>query len=533
MASGLVSPPSALSAGEANWTAFRYFNFYRLIVILLSMVLAQLPWGWADPFYLSRIPALNGVALAYLLAIFAGMVAAERWSARFDTQLSLQIGLDIAAVGVFMYHAGGVASGLGVLLLVSLAGASLVGQGRLVLLYAALATLVVLSLQLLGVSRQGWDFSSVLPAGLMSAGFFATAVLARLLGARVAHNEALARRHAEALIEQERINECVIERMQDGVLVLDSQGVVRGLNPVAGQLLPGVVRGLPLAACVPALPVELAVLPLSGQPLSRDFDRGDGRLLRARGEPTGTEAGYWLLFIEDMERITVQAQQLKLASLGRLTASIAHEIRNPLAAIGHAGELLYEEEAGVIRERLLRIIGDNVGRLDRIVRQVLDMGRREPAHPAPIPLAPFFADFAEQLALAEGLAPGVLQVETAPGLAVRFDPTHLHRVLSNLVSNALRFCHREAGSVCLSARATADGRVSIEVVDDGPGVPPALQPQVFEPFFTTQGQGTGLGLFIARELCEANAALLTLEGLAAGGHFRISAEQGQGDEHGD
>lgn len=509
------------STWEANWRPFQYFNLYRLILAALSLFAALLPHAWTDPLHLSATPGLLGVSVAYLLAPAAGLILALRWQHRFNLQLSLQVSADVLFVTLFMFAAGGVASGMGVLLLVTLAAASLVGRGRLVLFYAAQATLTVLSMQIYGVLSHDFDVASIVQAGFLSAGFFATAILARLLGQRVMFNEELARRRGVALDNQQRINQRVIERMQDGVLVVGRDGLIHRHNPVAQGML-----GMPagelgaLADWAADLALALAGWRNGQAPAGGDFSGLDGRPIRARFESTESTEGEVLVFLEDVGRIHERAQQLKLASLGRLTANIAHEIRNPLSAIGHAGELLREERRGEIQERLLRILSDNVARLDRIVQDVLEIGRRDRAQPESIELDSFCRQFVEGFALAEAVPAGVIALELATDCRINFDRAHLHQVLWNLLGNALRHSQRGAGSVLLRVQG-GGGRVELHVIDDGPGVAAEARSQIFEPFFTTHAKGTGLGLFIARELCEANMASLELGPGNNGGHFMV------------
>jgi two-component system sensor histidine kinase PilS (NtrC family) len=203
---------------------------------------------------------------------------------------------------------------------------------------------------------------------------------------------------------------------------------------------------------------------------------------------------------------------------------MAHEIRNPLAAISHAAELMVEEEADPLHQRLARIIHDNTLRLNRLVTEVLELGRRDRAQPEALRWQAFLAGFLEELSLHDPSAGS--RVRLAEGdVELRFDRGHLYRVLWNLLGNALRHASPADGSVRLEARAASTaGTVELHIVDDGPGVDEAQRNQVFEPFFTTHGAGTGLGLYIARELCEASGARLELLNDGPGAHFRISAE---------
>ena len=510
------------STWEASWRPFQYFNFYRLLLAALILLATLLPENQISPFHLTNFSGIHWVVLAYLSLVFGGLTSAIFWQHHFNTQLSTQVVADVVFVNFFMFALGGVSSGMGTLLLISLAAASLVGRGRLVLFYAALATLATLLAQIYGIFEHNFDAATIVQAGFLSAGFFATAILARLLGQRLMLNEELARQRGESLENQSRISQRVVERMQDGVLVVDREMCVQRCNPIAERMLGELPVGTRLRDRAPLLADVIAQPDRLFEQV--EFSGMDGQMLQARFEETTSSAGEVLIFLEDLGRIREQAQQLKLASLGRLTASIAHEIRNPLSAIGHAGELLREERRGEVHDRLLNILGDNVARLDRIVADVLELGRRERAQQIEqLSLTKVCAQFLENFWVSEGLDSTILEVDVASDLTICFDPAHLHQVLWNLLGNAVRHSCGKSGSVRLYATSDVAGeRVELHLVDDGAGIPEAEREQVFEPFFTTHHKGTGLGLFIARELCGANGASLDLLPAATGGHFIIT-----------
>ena len=513
------------STWEPNWRSFQYFNLYRLLLAALFCLAIVFPNEWTERLHLQPTVVIFGLTGGYMLATVGGLLLATYWQHHFNSQLSGQMMVDVAVVSFLMLLAGGVSSGLSVLLLVSLAAGSLVGRGRLVLFYAAVATLAVLLAQIYGIVFEGFEQATIVQAGFISAGFFATAILARLLGQRVMINEDLARRRGVALENQIRISQRVVERMQDGVLIVGPDGLVSRSNPMAKAML-GLGDGddgIDLALQVPTLGAAFCVWEAGGRSEPLDFCAPDGRELRARFEQTTSTDGDVLIFLEDVGRVKERARELKLASLGRLTASIAHEIRNPLSAIGHAGELLREERRGEMQERLLRILGDNVIRLDRIVRDILELGRQSRADAELLRGDEFCAGFVDHFATTEGLAPGVIVLDTAEGLGICFDRSHLHQVLWNLVGNALRHSSGGPGAVrIVLAHGQAEGRVELHVIDDGPGVRAADREQIFEPFFTTHTQGTGLGLFIAREVCAANNATLELMATSGGAHFVVA-----------
>jgi two-component system, NtrC family, sensor histidine kinase PilS len=521
---GALMPDWLSSTWEANWRSFQYFNLYRLVLAALFFLAIVFPHEWTSRLNLSPSPLMFGLTAGYMFATVVGLLLATYWPRWFNRQLSAQMVVDVGVVSSLMYLAGGVGSGLSVLLLVSLAAASLVGRGRLVLFYAALATLAVLLTQIYGITVEGFEPSSIVQAGFISAGFFATAILARLLGQRAMVNEDLARRRGEALDNQILISQRVVERMQDGVLIVAQGGLVSHSNPVARAMLglPSEEAPVELAAQAPGLAKALQAWDTKDADDGLHFSAIDGRDLQARFERTASSDGEVLVFLDDLGRIKERAQQLKLASLGRLTASIAHEIRNPLSAIGHAGELLREERRGEMQDRLLRILNDNVTRLDRIVSDILDLGRQSRAEPELLRVDEFCLGFVEHFMATENLTAGVVVLEAKP-LRMCFDRSHLHQVLWNLVSNALRHSSKGPGAIRIQVLSPhADGRVELHVLDDGPGIPETVREQIFEPFFTTHTLGTGLGLFIARELCATNGASLELAASASGAHFIVA-----------
>ena len=515
------------------WTSLHYFNIYRLIVASVFMLAVAL-YPRASGLGSQNLLLFVWTSLAYwLLAIFF-YGALKKLRPGFNTLLTLQVSVDVLAITLMMYASGGEKSGLAVMLLVVLAGAGLVGQGRLTLFFAALATVAVLIEQGARVLEFGADLADFVQTGILCIGFFATAVSARLLAKRVIANEELARQRGIDLANQLSVSERVIRDMQDGVMVVDSSEKVRQWNPQAEALL---------GVHAPAYP-DLASFSVTLAGEYRNFksdtkDRltslrvpGSGALLRARFVRAG-ESGDVLIYLEDMGRIQQQAQQIKLAALGRLTANIAHEIRNPLSAISHAAELLLEEKRAEGYERLSRIITDNARRLERLVRDVLELGRRDRASPEPIRLAGFLESFLEEMAMHEQTDRTLFALKAGADTTLLFDRTHLNQVMWNLLSNAKRYCSGRPGAVRIETAElpSSSGRVELHIIDDGAGVGEEAGGKIFEPFFTTHSKGTGLGLYIARELCEANDAVLEWVGNEPGAHFRIVGRNQQWREN--
>ncbi|MEW5862953.1 MAG: ATP-binding protein [Pseudomonadota bacterium] len=508
---------------ESFWIALGYFNLYRIALAALFLGLT-LVYGDALNLGAHRLDLFRSAAAAYLvLAVMAHSVL-RHVHLQFLLQLSLHVVLDVAALTVLMYASGGLRSGLGAMLLISLIGAALLAPRRLALGYAALAAIALLLEQSVWVLQFDAPEASFLQPGLLAIGCFASAGVTGWLVQRVSASERLARQRERELALQMRVNQLVIEDMQDGVLVLDAAGRVLQHNPSALRLL-GVqgLRGSELVRIAPAAAEGWRRWRAGSGAKQADIELR-GRGLRLRMMEAGADEDLTVMFVEDTTRALEEARQHKLAALGRLTANLAHEIRNPLSAISHAAELL--GESGAERERLCRIIADNTRRLERLVADVLQLNRRDRASDERIELAEWLRQFVEEFAMSEAVPRERIAVEIARPVRVRFDREHLRQVLWNLLRNAVRYARPALGCVRIVVGAFA-GQVEVSVLDNGPGVPRERVGQLFEPFFTTDRKGTGLGLYIARELCAANRAALEYVPGGEGAHFRIvCAEEG-------
>jgi two-component system sensor histidine kinase PilS (NtrC family) len=526
----LLGKPLIVEADEATWRTLAVFCAYRVVLSLLLglafIFLNELfQFGRVAPKVI--VPAIT----AYIFASFLLMVPARFREPSLTVQVTSGVLIDIAAIVLLMYASGGVKSGLGVMLLVSLAAAGLITRGRLVYFHAAMAAMAVLLEQMFQIWRNDAGVQELVQAGITSMALFAMAASASALARYARTSEQIAEERKVDLANLSQINELVIRDMQDGLLVVDAQGRIRQSNPRAVQLL-GALPSAPRWPNLADYSAELAKL-LEEWRKGSDLTYMPLRGARVAGElqvhfvPIGTgDPAPTVVFIEDVGRVRQQAQHLKLVALGRLTASIAHEIRNPLSSIGHAADLLDEDSGKREGERrLLEIIRNNVFRLDRIVQEILYLNRRDRASPEPIEPGTYLNNFANEFYLTDKVPNGVLDIEVRTSQPFMFDRQHLDQVLWNLVRNAWRHSQKQPGSVRIVVwPAAAPGRIVIDVHDDGPGVEPKNQAHLFEPFFTTAAQGTGLGLYIARELCEGNAARIEYVENPRGGQFRVTVK---------
>lgn len=515
-----------LGLGE-NWKPLRYFNLYRAVLSGLLVLLAYL--GLAPSYFGQYDPGLFRItALVYLLFSLVSSFSIQwRWTG-FQTQVVTQVIVDIAALTLMMHASGGVASGFGTLMVVAIAGGSILTQGRIAILFAAMASLAVLFQQIYAWMYAPFPGSNYTQAGMLGMTFFATAFLAHVLARRVRATEALAEKRGIDLANLAQLSEHIIQRMQSGVLVLDREGTVRLINRSGQKLLglPGDITGQHLDSLAPELTrLETSwrndTVPVSN--LLRSAQSQVEMMVSFSRLGVSGEDGA-LVYLEDASAMRQRAQQLKLASLGRLTASIAHEIRNPLGAISHAAQLL-AESSDVQRheQRFIHIIQQNCRRMNAIVENVLQLSRRKTAVRETLLLNPWLQGFVSDFVNQTGLDGAVFKTSVELAVRVRFDPSQLHQVMWNLCENAIRHAGERPRLHIRAGVSPESRRPYLEVADNGKGIADDIADKLFEPFFTTESSGTGLGLYIARELCEINQASLGLvETEGSGACFRIT-----------
>ena len=528
-----MSNQANLSLSNTYWRSIGFFNLYRIII---STVFVFSYWAFANQGLWENYNSSLYLKLSISYFIFSLFAAASTWARwpSFDRQVLQQTSADILFIVALMFAAGGIKSGIGLLLIIAIIAASLISEGRLALFYAALASISLLleqSYQLVSWEEHYDEYSH---AVMLCISCFATAWLAHSFAKRTLKSEALATQREVDLENLAQINTLITQEMQDGVIVVDRNYKVRHHNQQAEGLLSldsQAWYAKSLEECAP----ELANLmhkwvthSLEGASNTIKFHWFD-RELRLRFMPVADNRNQGaVIFIEDWSQMQAQAQQLKLAALGRLTANIAHEIRNPLSAISHANQLLQEDASNdVTSQRMLQIIADNVERMDQMVKDVLELNRRDRTKQELINLGHFIEDFHHHFCQVEKVPESVLKIESSSSpIFIEFDKRHLHQILWNLCRNGWRHCKQRDGSLRITIIPHQQSKnIQVHVSDDGPGVEDINTTHLFEPFFTTESTGTGLGLYIARELSEANGASLKYAGSDQGGLFIIQLKK--------
>ncbi len=519
---------------ELGWRLLLTLNAFRLLIsttLLLLFAIGAEPRVFGD----AKPTLFAATAAGYLVfAILSAISLRQQWVPR-NVLAMAQLTVDIVAIVLLMHASGGISSGLGGLLIIFIGGGSLVMPVSITATLAAIATFAILGEQAYTQVTSAAPVANYPAAGILSGILFAIALAAQPLARRIRATEALARQFGVDLQNLSELNEYIVQHLRESIVVLDSNDAIRLINSSATRLLGSdrTAPGTPLANASITLGEYIRDWrhdqSLSSHPELTLITSGDNVRITAHLAPLGKDGsreGPMLVFLEDVSLINERVQQSKLASLGRLSASIAHEIRNPVGAMSHAAQLL-GESPGLTEDdrRLTEIIQAHSGRVSHIIDNVLQLSRRELSRPERLSLKSWLDDFADEFVRTLELQEGEFTIGDVPGdLEVRMDHGHLRQVLWNLCDNAVKYASETGGILVVvqGGRMPGQGRPYIEVLDFGLGVDAATVDKIFEPFFTARSGGTGLGLYISRELCELNrATLLYLDRPGGGSIFRI------------
>jgi two-component system sensor histidine kinase PilS (NtrC family) len=533
----ILTKPEALSPSHQNRALFRVYIGYRslLSVVLLIMLFS--------PNTRQLVGTLNPtlyttVALAYLATSIPLVSPLSHRLNQSQRLMLLVFVVDIVAITLLADSSGGMISGLPVLLVVTVAASAVLITNRtLATLIAAISVLAILLDTAWLILQYGLNVRSLFPAGILGLLIFGVSLMVQPIAHRLGRAEELARNRASDLYSLQRLNEQIVQHMQTGILLVNNEGVVRIMNKAAiGLLAPErpvtVEQGRQLADYSPELAYQFQHWKDSGIHRAKPFTvmEGTPAVIANFRELQPSANHEALVLVEDYTPVTQYAQSLKLNSLGRLTASIAHEIRNPLGAISHAAQLLQESpDLSPSDSRMAQIIQRHCERVNQIVESVMQISRREPPKPQYLLLAPWLTEFVSEYLNALNRTAEVTIHCDYKELLVEFDPENLQRVIANLLDNALRHSKLATGHETARIEVELDPALhqcQIDIIDAGSGVPSSDVAKLFEPFFTTMAEGSGMGLYLCKELCEINNANLDYRPTRKGEScFRISMNQ--------
>jgi two-component system sensor histidine kinase PilS (NtrC family) len=522
------------SSAELAWRILSLVNLFRLLVpaVLGSLFVLTNPSaiGQAHP------SLFVGVTVAYFLFGVAAISSIRNTWPGLQVQALTQVLADVVAITLITYASGTTSVGLAALLVLPVGACTLVVRQRLGLGLAAVAAIALLTEQTIALYAGRSDQSSLTNAGLLGALIFLVTLGVVPLARRLRESEALIQQRDFDIANLAELNEFIVQHLRESILVVDEEDRVRLINESASQLLSGstVQGGTLLGEVSPRLLFLLDSWRRHGYGWQDGtlslVAAGGGAMIQPHFVSLDAESrGPTLIFLEDTSVIAERLQQSKLAALGRLSASIAHEIRNPVGSMSHAAQLLRESPSlSTQDQRLTEIIAANGDRVSQIINNILQLSRREAIRQERIEinlwLSTFISEFCQTLQLPENS----VQTNWSPlQLDVRADPSHLQQILWNLCENALKYGGASNSVVAFelnTGRIAVNNRPYLEVADRGSGISSADSERIFEPFFTTGAAtgSTGLGLFIARELANANGAVLLYESRPGGGTiFRL------------
>lgn len=493
---------------QKAWQMLKIFFIYRfisaglLILFYYFYLIAILPDKFSDLYQFTSWIYLCSILISTPFIFFLRLY--------YSSLAQIFIFSDIIFISLLLHAGGGVDSGIGMLLAITVAASGILIGGRCAMLFAALASLAVLTEEMFMIQTYVLDYKSLSYSGMMGISFFSIVFLSYMLTKHSEESAILVKQHTLTIAKLEELNQYIIQHLQSGIMIIDSQQNIRLCNASSERLLN--LSQTPSALNNISVELTLAFLEWQDNP-----NNSITQLTRAKNSDIQIKFSLltvygehlYMLIIEDSALYNQHLQQTKLASLGRLTASIAHEIRNPLGAISHAAQLLSEtENLQPQDQRLTEIIQNHSKRVNQIIEDVLKLSRKTPLQKQRIAMDQWLVSYRKDLELTFGEQANhfLLKIKDK-GLFVYIDPGHLKQILDNLCSNALEYGRPDRGDIIIEGLCI-NGSPCIKVIDNGPGISNSNRQNLFEPFFTTSHKGTGLGLYISRELAQLNQAEL-------------------------
>jgi len=517
-----------------SWQYLRLFNYYRSALALFFLILYLN--GWAEQFirpsdYDQQM--FYWASIGYISACIVFMLSLHLHKPGLDTQVVIQACIDVIVIIALMHASGGIRSGFGMLLVINLSLSSIFLTRRITLFLAAATSLALLGEHIYSQLVIPEYREAYVQTGILGIVIFTFAFLTSIIARRMRESEQLATERSRELKSVIQMNEHIIRNMRTGILVVNPNGVIEMANNAATGLLgyTHIDHNITLKQILPELHDRFiewqnSIEYIQHKPVQQSHGLPDLQPGFSSIEPAAGNNSSTLVFLEDASQLNQRFQQVRLASLGRLTASIAHEIRNPLAAIHHASQLLDEVFESGPDKKLTDIINTQVQRLNGVVENVLQLSRQQRGTAEHIELLPWLHKFKHEYVASQGLDKRQIQIHVKPeDTTILFDSSHLHQVMWNLCINAVNHSRMPLADISINFQGGMEmesGQPFIDVIDNGPGIDPETAKEIFDPFFTTSNEGTGLGLYITKEVTESNRAKIRHIELPAGGTcFRI------------
>jgi len=497
-----------MDSSPQKTSLFNYYNFYKVVIGLLLFAMSISQQNFFQNF---RFPELfQTFTLGYLFLNVALLFFYRFTLISSPKQIFFSIAIDIFLLHGLFFCGAGLSSGLANLTVISVAAGNIIIRGRIGLSFAAFATLLTIALESERILAGLSEVRDVARIGLFGSMYFASAYILQYLSIRISQSESLVRKQEHDLLELQKLNHQIIQSMRTGIIVCNKEGQVDLINQACKDLI-----NISDDSILPVfISDRIKLWQKSPSVRTTPFKvTHDAPLVQANFSRLEQEnSSKILIFLDDTRKLSQEAQHLKLASLGRLTASIAHEIRNPLGAISHATQLLAEStNLDTADIKMTDIIQRHSKRVNQIVENTLQLSRRSEPEVENIVLKPWLEKVISEYRIQHAKSKPIQLIVERENASARFDSDQIEQVLVNLMDNGVRHGMKQNSDAVLSIRlAEAAGKDQsyLEVIDQGSGVSIENVPHLFEPFFTTESQGTGLGLYLSREICEANQAQL-------------------------
>ncbi len=526
-----------------SWYRLRLFNYFRGLLALFFIIIYLKGWlVQLAPSATANTELFITTSTLYFIASVFFIAGTFQRKPGLEIQVIGHTLVDIFCITILMHATGGIRTGLGTLLIVSISMTSVFLPRRVTVFLAAVSALAIIAEQIYSQLIYTNYAPAFTQAGLLGILIFVSALLASITAKRLKESEQHAEQASNELQTIVQMNEHIIRSMRTGILVIQNDGLILMANNAALELL-GQIK-INTQSNLKEISADLYNRFINWnnntiqnhQPIQQtqglpDIQPGFSHINQSDRQ-NKKHQGRTLIFLEDATQLTRRFQQVKLASLGRLTASIAHEIRNPLSAISHAGQLLGETSHDDSEKKLTGIINTQVKRLNGIVENVLQLSRQQRGTQEVINLHQWLLQFREEYLASKSLQAYQIQIKILPDdIKILFDSSQLHQVMWNLFSNAINHSHMETSNIMINVHGGIDGHTGqpyIDITDNGPGISDEAQTHIFEPFFTTSSEGTGLGLYITKEVIESNRAKIRhISPANAGTCFRIHFQQPQ------
>lgn len=510
------------------WFLLKGFSFYRLV---LSCLFLALYYSQIGILLITHEQLYLFTSITYFLVAMIAWVLIIKRSPGYASQAQMLVFSDIFLITIIMHACGGIDSGIGALMLVSTAAGGLLLGGRCAMLFAAIASLFVFAEHAYSFRLEGGNTTPYSYAGILGAGFFTLALLSYVLAKRSEQTELISAQQQQTISSLEELNQYIIQNMQSGIIITNQEQIITRYNEACPHLLGRSRLPETLSEISSSLANAFSQWQTQPERNSVRFSTAEKIELHVHFTSLPTRhALFFMITLEDQGIYNQRVQQSKLASLGQLTANIAHEIRNPLGAISHAGQLLAEcPQLSAQDKRLTEIIQTHSLRMNAIIEEILQLSQKHDSKQEPIDLPSWVANYIDRFESKYISRPGQLTLSVEAGVQTAlFDPQHLTQILNNLCENALKYSEETEKPILLKVN-TFFNQPSIDVIDYGSGVPESLLVHLFEPFFTTSSSGTGLGLYISRDLAELNQSVLSYHHLKneRGCYFRLCMESAE------